>query len=153
MRLRYAVVTLLAAAVIAFAVEPALLPSPPIAELAQSDRADLYSQVIIVTAGLLGFFVTAVSILVSLDARRKIVEELQRGESLRLLVANMLATVALLFALTLTGIVASVAEADASASRMFERFYEWLVLATILELTLSGVYFGSLTYKVASNKT
>lgn len=150
MVLRHVLAIIVAAALVDLAYWAIFSSEPVVATLSQADRADLYSQGIIVAAGLLGFFITAVSILVSLDARRKIVEELQRGESFRLLVVNMLATVALLFILTLIGIVASVAEVDKSASHLFDRLYEWLALATVFELCLSGTLFGFLTYKVAS---
>ncbi len=140
------------AAVLVFIAEPIVVVSSPLlATLSEADRMDLYNQMIIVTAGLLGFLVTAVSILVSLDGKRKIVEELKRGESFELLVANMLAAVTLMFVLTLMGIAGSVLENDDGASHLFERAYEWLGIASVLVLVLSGFYFAVLTYKVAAH--
>jgi hypothetical protein len=140
------------AALVVFVGEPVAIAgtTPLIRGLAQVDRTDLYNQVIVVTASLLGFIVAAIAILVSLDAGRKIVEELKRGESFRLLIANMLAAVLLLFILTMTGIAGSVLEGGSGPSATFEALYEWLVLGTVLELSLVGFYFGLVTYKVAA---
>jgi hypothetical protein len=85
------------------------------------------------------------------DGKRKIVEVLKRGESFKLLVVNMLAAIALMFALTLVGISGSALESDDGASHLFIQFYEWLVAASIAELLLSGVVFGALMYHVASD--
>jgi hypothetical protein len=150
--LRYAFGILFVAALVVFGVEPlAATSSPLLATMSEANRSDLYSQVIVVSAGLLGFLITAVSILVSLDGKRKIVEELKRGESFRLLVANMLAAVALMFALTLMGIAGSALETENGASHAFARLYEWLLVASVAELVLSGFYFAVLTYKVAAH--
>ena len=136
-----------------FVAEPILVsgPTPLISGLASADRADLYNQVIVVTAGLLGFIVAAIAILVSLDGERQIVEELRRGESFRLLIANMLAAMTLLFILTLMGIAGSVLESTGPAST-FETVYEWLMLGTTMELILVGFFFALVTYKVAAAK-
>ncbi len=149
---RHVLGLLAVAALVVFVLEPVVAsgPTPLISGLAETDRIDLYNQLIVVTASLLGFIVAAIAILVSLDAGRKIVEELQRGESFRLLIANMLAAVLLLFVLTVMGIAGSVLEGGTHASRMFEAIYEWLVLGTALELVLVGFYFALVTYKVAA---
>lgn len=152
MLLRHVGYVLVGAAAVVFLIEPTVFTgsTPLIARLSDADRADLYNQLIVVTASLLGFTVTAISILVLLDAKRKIVEELKRGESFKLLIVNMLAVVLLLFVLTLMGIAGSVLEAD-SASSLFERFYEWLMLAATIELAITGFFFGVVTYKVAAH--
>jgi hypothetical protein len=124
-------------------------PTPLLAGLAVADRVNLYNQLIVVSAALLGFILTAITILVSLDAARVIVQELRLGEGFKLLVANMLATVLLLLILTIMGIAGSVVD-HAGAATTFEAFYEWLVLGTLLELVLAGYYFGLVTYKVAA---
>jgi hypothetical protein len=149
---RHVLGLLVAAALVVFAVEPLVItgPTPLVSGLAEADRIDLYNQVIVVTASLLGFIVAAIAILVSLDAGRKIVEELKRGESFRLLIANMLASVFLLFVLTIVGISGSVLEGGSDASSAFEAVYEWLLLGTAMELVLVGFYFALVTYTVAA---
>jgi hypothetical protein len=150
--IRHVLGLLAAAALVVFAAEPVVIsgPTPLISGLAEAGRIDLYNQVIVLTASLLGFIVAAIAILVSLNAGRKIVEELKRGESFRLLIANMLAAVLLLFVLTIMGIAGSVLEGGAQASSAFEAIYEWLLLGTALELVLVGFYFALVTYKVAA---
>jgi hypothetical protein len=124
--------------------------TPPLGRLTHESRGDLYGEIIIVTAALLGFILTAITILVSLDGGRPIVKELRLGEAFKLLVTNMLAAVVLLLIVTVMGICGSVLDTGTTAAASFERFYEWLVLAVLLELGLSGFYFGLLTYKVAA---
>lgn len=150
--LRHVLGLLAAAALLVCAVEPVVIsgPTPLISGLAEADRIDLYNQVIVLTASLLGFIVAAIAILVSLDVGRKIVEELKRGESFKLLIANMLAVMVLLFILTCLGIAGSVLEGGNGASHPFEVVYEWLLLGTVMELVLVGFYFALVTYKVAS---
>lgn len=152
MLIRHVLILMALAALVVFAFEPVAVsgPTPLISGLAEADRIDLYNQVIVVTASLLGFIVAAIAILVSLDAGRKIVEELKRGESFRLLIANMLAAVLLLFLLTIMGIAGSVIEGGTQASSAFEAIYEWLLLGTGMELVLVGFYFALVTYKVAA---
>lgn len=136
------------------ALEPVALSgsTPLISGLAQPDQVTLYDDVIVVSAGLLGFFVAAVAILVSLDRSRRVVQEIQRGKSFELLVANMLVTIGLLFVLTLQGVVGAVAENGAEASAWFQRSYEWVAFASIGELILTGRYFSVVMYKVAQHK-
>jgi len=150
--IRHVLVLLAAAALVVFVAEPIVIsgPTPLISGLAEADRIDLYNQVIVVTASLLGFIAAAIAILVSLDVGRRIVEELKRGESFKLLIANMLAVMVLLFILTSTGIAGSVLEGGKGASHGFEAAYEWLLLGTGMELILVGFYFALVTYKVAS---
>ena len=150
--IRHALALLAAAALGVLAGEPLVVSgsTPLISGLADADRIDLYNQVIVVTASLLGFIVAAIAILVSLDVGRKIVEELKRGESFKLLITNMLAVVMLLFILTIMGIAGSVLEGGSGASSVFEAVYEWLLLGTAMELVLVGFYFALVTYKVAS---
>ncbi len=144
---------LLVVAAVVVAIEVVVTSAKPlIGELAEANRTDLYNQVIVVTASLLGFIIAAIAILVSLDSGRKIVEELKRGESFKLLIANMLAVMVLLFLLTLTGIAGSVLEGGKGASGAFEAVYEWLLLATVLELIMVGVFFALVTYKVGAAK-
>jgi hypothetical protein len=148
---RHVLFMLLVAALVVFLIERIAVsgPTPLMSGLSVADRIDLYNQVVVVTASLLGFIVAAIAILVSLDAGRKIVEELKRGESFKLLIASMLAAIFLLFILTIMGIAGSVLEGT-TASSVFEEIYEWLLLGTAMELVLVGFYFGLLTYKVAA---
>jgi hypothetical protein len=152
--IRHVLGLLAVATVVVFTVEPIVVagPTPLISGLAEANRIDLYNQVIVLTASLLGFILAAVVILVSLDAGRKIVEELKRGESFKLLIANMLVAMLLLFILTIMGIAGSVLEGGSGASSAFEAIYEWLLLGTAMELILVGFFFGLLTYKVAAYK-
>ena len=154
MLLRHALIVTVAAACLAF-IEPLIFSgsTPLITGLAQADQVTLYNDVIVVSAGLLGFFVAAVAILVSLDRSRKVVQEIQRGESFELLVANMLVTIALLFVLTLMGIAGAVLENGPHASHWFVGIYEWIGLATIGELLMTGFYFSVITFKVAQHKS
>jgi hypothetical protein len=153
MPLRHALIIIVLAAV-ATLIEPLIFSgsTPLITGLAQDDQVTLYNDVIVVSAGLLGFFIAAVAILVSLDRTRKVVQEIQRGESFELLVTNMLVTVALLFVLTLMGIVGAVVENGLYASHWFVRAYEWIGLATTGELLLTGFYFSVVMFKVAQHK-
>jgi hypothetical protein len=136
--------------VVVFVLEPALFTgeTPLVAHLTDADRVNFYEQIIPVSGSLLGFYVAAVAILAQLDPKRKIVQELKRGESFSLLVANMLTAILLLFILTCLGVAGSVIN-DGCA---FEAIYEWILLGTILELLLSGILFGVVTYKVAADK-
>jgi hypothetical protein len=153
LRLIRHVLIVMAAAAVLIAIElVATSATPLISGLSEADRTDLYNQVIVVTASLLGFIIAAIAILVSLDVGRKIVEELKRGESFRLLIANMLAAMVLLFLLTLMGINGSVLEGGKGASSAFETVYEWLLLGTVMELVLVGFFFALVTYKVAAAK-
>lgn len=150
--IRHALACMVLAAIVVFAVEPWLVSgtTPLIASLAVAERVNFYNQVIIVSAALLGFILTAITILVSLDTGRKIVKELHYGEAFKLLIVNMLAAVCLLAIVTTLGIAGSVLDAGFIASRTFETFYEWLVLASAAELGLTGFYFALATYKVAA---
>jgi len=151
--LRHAIIILAGSAVVVLS-EPLLLTgsTPLITGLADPDQVTLYNDVIVVSAGLLGFFVAAVAILVSLDRSRRVVAEIQQGGSFELLVANMLATIALLFTLTLLGISGAVFENGQNASPWFDRAYEWVALASIAELLMSGFYFSVVMYKVAQHR-
>lgn len=116
--------------------------------LTQESRATLYEQIIPVSGSLLGFYVAAVAILAQLDPERTIVRELKRGESFSLLIANMLITILLLFMLTLSGVTGAVV----SPGSTFVAIYEWILLGTLVELLLTGVLFGVVTYKVAADR-
>ena len=150
--LRHAIACVAAAAIIVFLVEPRFGSdaSPLIANLAVSPRGSFYNQVGVVSAALLGFVLTAITILVSLDTGRRIVKELHYGEAFKLLIANMLVTVVLLFLLTMAGITGSSLDASWPPSRAFEMLYEWVGVATVFELVLTGVFFSIVTYKVAA---
>ena len=141
-----------AAAVLVFVVEPWAVSAqtPLISNLSMSTRGNLFNQIVVVSAALLGFILTAITILVSLDGGRKIVKELRYGEAFALLVVNMLATVALLLALTLIGIVATTIDANPVPAQDFETWYEWVGVSTALELVLSGFYFSVVMYKLAT---
>jgi hypothetical protein len=151
---RHAVLCVTGSALLAFLIEPWLVSgtTPLVASLTVAARVNLYNQVIVVSAALLGFVLTAVTILVSLDTGRKIVKELQYGEGFKLLVANMLATVALLLVLTLMGIAGASLDAATVPARTYEAFYEWLGVASAFELVLSGFYFAIVTYKIAAHE-
>jgi len=73
------------------------------------------------------------------------VEELKRGESFSLLIANMLAAILVLFLLTFLGVAGSVLDPGG----IFRSLYEWVTLVALFELALSGFYFSVVTYKVA----
>lgn len=153
MLLRHALIICVVAAVLVVA-EPLIFSgsTPLISGLAQADQVTLYNDGIVVSAGLLGFFIAAVSILAALDRTRKVVEEIKRGESFELLIANMLVTIALLFVLTLMGVVGAVIENGKEASGLFQSFYEGISLAAILELVMTGFYFSVVMFKVAAHK-
>lgn len=150
MKFRHAFFLLAVAAVVVFALEPLLLSgvTPLLQRLSEQDRASFYELIIPISASLLGFYVAAVAILAQLDPTRKIVDELKRGESFSLLIANMLFAILLLFALTFVGIAGSVV----SDCQNLMTAFEWLLLGTIFELALSGAFFGVVTYKVAVDK-
>lgn len=138
--------------VLVWIVEPALWDQTPLIDrLSGKDRVAFYKQVSTVAASLLGFLITAVAILVSLDMRRRIVEDLRRGEAFSLLIVNMLAAVAFLFILTVAGIAGGMFDDGVQGAPGFGRFYETVLTASLLELGLSGFYFGLVTYKVASH--
>jgi hypothetical protein len=149
---RHPLILLSVAALGVFMAEPHVISgtTPLISGLSEVNRIDLYNQVIVVTASLMGFIVAAIAILVSLDGGRKIVEELKRGASFQLLITNMLAAVFLLFTITTMGIAGSVLEGSAPTSTTFEAIYEWLLIGTSMELVLVGFFFAIVTYKVAS---
>ena len=145
---------LLTAAAGAVALERVAAPwtSPLLARLDAQERVDLYAQITGLTGVLLGFVVTAIAILASLDIRRRIVEDLQRGESFSLLIVNLLAAVALLLATTTLGIVGTIHDDGNVPSRLFESVYQFLVLASLLELVIGLCFFGLVTYKVAAHE-
>jgi uncharacterized membrane protein len=140
------------AALLVFGVEgwAVATKTPLISNLSTSDRSNLYNQVVVVSAALLGFILTAITILVSLDGSRRIVKELRYGEAFTLLVVNMLATVALLLALTLLGIAATAIDVGSTPAKAFETWYEWVGIGTAFELILCGFYFSVAMYKVAT---
>ena len=149
-RFRHALFLLAIAAVAVFALEPVLISgvTPLLERLSENDRSTFYGRVIPVSASLLGFYIAAVAILAQLDPARQIVDELKRGESFSLLIANMLFAILLLFALTFVGLAGSVV----SDCQALMKAFEWLLLATVFELALSGAFFGVVTYKVAIDK-
>jgi hypothetical protein len=140
------------AALLTFALEPQVVSgtTPAIARLTIDGRANVYDQITIVSTALLGFMLTAITILVSLDGGRKIVKELHYGEAFKLLIVNMLATVLLLLVLTSMGIAGSSLDAGSSPDKTFESFYEWIGVASLFELGLSLFYFSITMYKVAA---
>jgi len=122
-RLRHVAGIFAGAVILVFVVDPWAIsgPFPLIGRLEPKDRVELYKQVSTVTATLLGFLITAVAILVSLDLRRQIVEELHRGEAFSLLVVNLLAAVVFLFAATGLGIAAAILDAVETAPTCWKR--------------------------------
>jgi hypothetical protein len=146
-RFRHAALLLAAAAVIVLLIEPAVLTgsTPLISRLSTDGRVALYEQIVPVSASLLGFYVAAVAILAGLDSRREIVAQLKRGEAFALLIANMLMAILLLFVLTFLGL----SGATLDPGKVFQATYEWLTLAALAELALSGFFFALVTYKVA----
>lgn len=127
-----------------------LSEAPLLGSLHEEDRASLYGALITVSATLMGFLITAVAILVSLDMRRKVVEELQRGESFTLLVVNLLAAVFFLLIVTVMSIIGSVGADGIGGAVGFASVYEWLALSALFEIALGGFFFGLVTYKVAA---
>ncbi len=151
-RLRHAIYSLAGAGVVVAIEHIAISGTIPLmARLAVASRSSLYNQITTVSAGLLGFIVAAVAILVSFDAHRRIVKDLQRGESFKLLVANMLATILLLFVVVLLGLIGPEVDGAARAAGSYESVYEWLVIASTFELAMTGFYFAVATYAVASH--
>jgi hypothetical protein len=152
-RLRHIAGIAVGAAIGIYLVEPRIFSSAPlISSLSDKDLADLYKQLATAGVTLMGFLITAVAILVSLDRGREIVKELKRGESFSLLVLNLLAAVLLLFVITLMSIVGAVRADAIGAADVFVGLYEWLLLWTVAEICLGGFYFCAVTYKVASHQ-
>lgn len=147
MRFRHFLGLLAVAALLVFIVEPLAFSgtTPLLSRLEAKSRIDFFEQIVPVSASLLGFYIAAVAILASLDPARKIVEELKRGESFSLLIANMLAAILVLFLLTFLGVAGSVLDPGG----IFRSLYEWVTLVALFELALSGFYFSVVTYKVA----
>lgn len=151
-RLRHIVGLAVGAAIGIFVIEPWIFSNAPLlASLSDKDRAELYRQLATAGVTLMGFLITAVAILVSLDKGREIVEELKRGESFSLLVLNLLTAVLLLFAITLMSIVGAIRVDAIGNADFFVEFYEWLALWVFAEICLGGFYFCVVTYKVASH--
>lgn len=151
-RVRYVLGLVAFAVFLVWVVQPIVFshPLPLLSRLDGHDRTELYKQVTAVGAGLLGFLITAVAILVSLDARRRIVEELHRGEAFSLLVVNILAAVLLLFVLSALGVIGSIGDDGVDGANGFESVYEAVLLASLFELALGGFYFALVTYKAAT---
>src|SRR4051794_14709781 len=107
---RHPALIVVAAAVLIFVLEPLVFagPTPLVGRLAANDRVEIYKQIATVTGSLLGFLITAVAILVSLDARRQIVDDLHRGEAFSLLIVNLLAAIVLFFLTTSLGLAGAV---------------------------------------------
>lgn len=149
-RLRHvAAIACAAAAIVATAA--LLLPNTPLlCSLGDEDRCELFGQMTTVVVTLMGFLITAVAILVSLDRGREIVKELKRGESFALLVLNLLAAVLLLFLLTVLSVLGAMRPDGLGDSAAFAVIYEWLVIFALAEIALGGFYFCVVTYKVAS---
>jgi hypothetical protein len=145
-----ALLVLLAAVVIVIAELIARGSNSLVGGLGHQDRVELYKQVTTVTASLLGFFIAAVAILVSLDPTRAIVRDLKRGEAFSLLIVNMLAAILLLFLTTALGVAGAVFDDGQPGAAGFEWVYQWLLLASLLELGLTGVLFAVVTYKAAA---
>jgi hypothetical protein len=140
-----------AAAIVALA---ALLVenSPLLCSLGDEDRAELYRQMTTVAVTLMGFLITAVAILISLDRGREIVMELKRGESFALLVLNLLAAALLLFVLTVLSVLGAIRPDGLGDAAAFAAIYEWLALFALAEIALGGFYFCVVAYKVASHE-
>jgi len=153
-RLRHVAVILVVAALAVFVVEPVVFPgaTPLVVRLDPDDRVEFYKQVTTVTATFLGFLITAIAILVSLDVKRRIVEDLKRGESFSLLIVNLLAAVVLLFATTCLGIAGVVADDGAHGAELFEALWQTALLGSMIEFALGLFFFAVVTYKVAAYK-
>lgn len=152
-KVRHVIGLVAAGAVLVFVVEPLVLSgtTPLINRLDHGDRINLYKQITTVTATLLGFLLTTVAILVALDPRRQIVDELKRGESFSLLVVNLLAAILFLSLLTGLGVLGAVFDDGRQGSAVFEQFYECMLLISAFEVALGGFFFALVTYKVASH--
>jgi hypothetical protein len=124
--------------------------TPFLSRLDMRDRVELYKQIATVTASLLGFMIAAVAILVSLDLRRRIVEELQRGESFSLLVINLLAAILFLFLTTTASVAGAIFDDGKAGSDTFEFVYEVLAVTALVELMVGLFFFGVVTYKAAT---
>jgi len=152
-RLRHVAGIAVVTAIAIYVIEPWIFSSAPLlASLSDEDRAELYKQLTTAGVTLMGFLITAVAILVSLDKGREIVNELKRGESFSLLVLNLLCAVLLLFVITLMSIAGAVRADAIGDAALFVAAYEWLALWTLAEICLGGFYFCVVTYKVASHE-
>lgn len=147
------VLGILALAVLVSALERVIFPgdSPLMTRLPPEDRLALYDSLGSATGVLLGFVITAIAILISLDTSREIVSELRLGEAFGLLILNMLAAAALLFLVTVLSIGGTVADDGATGSAWLETLYTTVVVAAFAEFALSGFYFALVTYKVAKH--
>jgi hypothetical protein len=142
------------AVLVVFLLEPLVFTgaTPLITRLDANDRSELYKQVTTVAATFLGFLITTIAILVSLDVKRRIVEELKRGEAFSLLIVNLLAAVVLLFITMCLGIAGIVTDDGARGARLFEALWQAALLASMIEFALGLFFFALVTYKVASHK-
>jgi hypothetical protein len=152
MRLRHVSLIALAAALLVGAATPLLSNTPLLCSLGDDDRGEFYGQMTTVSVTLMGFLITAVAILVSLDRGREIVKELRRGESFALLVLNLLAAVLLLFLLTALSLLGSVRPDGLGDAAAFAVIYEWLAIFALGEIALGGFYFCVVTYQVSSHE-
>lgn len=152
LRLRHVGLIGLTAALVVGAAAPILSNAPLLCSLGDDDRGELYGQMTTVSVTLMGFLITAVAILVSLDRGREIVKELRRGESFALLVLNLLAAVLLLFLLTALSLLGSVRPDDLGDAAAFAVVYEWLAVFALGEIALGGFYFCAVTYQVSSHE-
>lgn len=125
---------------------------PLLSRLGHTDRVEFYKQVATLSGALLGFILTAVAILVSLDGARKIVQHLQLGESFSLLVVNLLWGAALLFVTATISISGAVFDDGLGGSSAFEWIYEGLLTATFLEVVFALGLFAVVMFRVAENK-
>src|SRR5579859_6985564 len=112
-------------------------------------RGTMYSQSTIIAVTLLGFVIAAVAILVSMDPRRPIVDELRRGESFTLLILNMLVTIVGLFWTTAMALIGSLVDDSTKPAKIYETVFESVGLSTIFELMMTGFLFAVVTYKLA----
>jgi hypothetical protein len=150
--LRHAICVVAIAALVVFLAEPLLRDGALMSKLAREDRLDVYKQLAAITATLLGFLIAAVAILVQLDVERPIVKQLRGSDAFPMLVANLLVACLALLAVTLLGLAGTFGADTAEAGRAaFERAYEFVGLAALLEFMLGGFYFAVVTYKVAAH--
>lgn len=151
--LRYPAGILLAAIIVVVVGEHVVLadPTPALARLNDDDQIEFYKQIAPIAGTALGFLVASVAILVSLDPKRRIVDELRRGEAFSLLIANLLAACLWLLLLSILALVGWTFHASVGGCDVFQSIFEVIGYAAVIEMLIGGFFFGLVTYKVAKH--
>jgi hypothetical protein len=114
-------------------------------------RAQFYAGMSGTAGAVLGFFVAAIAILASLDPKRKIVAEMRQGESMTLLLVNLLT--GCLWILVLAGMsIAGWLMPALGRGPTFAWTYQVLGVWAFLEFLVGGFFFAVVTVKVARHE-